>query len=72
MGENTFDIRRVRAAVQAAPDYADAKAEQDRLLAEKERAEAAYAAASARVNQIWDREADRLYAPAPVTNPDQG
>lgn len=64
MGGNTFDIRRVRAAVEAAPDYTDAKAEQDRLLAEKERADAAYAAAAARVNEIWDREADRLYGPA--------
>ncbi|OHU47284.1 hypothetical protein BKG82_26910 [Mycobacteroides chelonae] len=62
----------MRAAVEAAPDYADARALRDRLLAEKESVDAAYAAACDRVNEIWDREADRLYGSASARHTDQG
>lgn len=57
------DYQRLREAVESAPDYADAKAEQDRLHTLKEQADQAVAAASSRVSDIWDREADRLFGP---------
>ncbi len=56
-----YNSRLVREAVEAADDYASAKAEQDRLRVVKERADADYSAATERVNQIWDRESDRLF-----------
>lgn len=60
-----FDSRTLTKAVESAPDYAEAKAEQVRLYALKEQADAAYLVAQLRVDAIWDREAIRLFGPPP-------
>jgi hypothetical protein len=65
MNRPNFDARTLTEAVESAPDYTQAKAEQVRLYALKQEADEAYAAASRRMNEIWDREATRLFGPPP-------
>lgn len=61
----SFDHRRLRHAVESAPDYpaaaAAAAAEAAKCQAAKEQADAAHRAASEAVSAIWDREAHRLF-----------
>ena len=57
----SFDQRRLRHAVESAPDYPEAAAQAANCLAAKEQADTAYAAASEVVSAIWDREALRLF-----------
>lgn len=57
----SFDHRRLRNAVETAPDYADAAAEAAKCQAAKEQADTAHRAASEAVSAIWDREARRLF-----------
>lgn len=65
MTRPNFDARRLTEAVESAPDYAEVEAERLRLYALKQDADAAYAAASRRMDEIWDREATRLFGPPP-------
>ncbi len=65
MTRPNFDARTLTEAVESAPDYAEVKAEQVRLYALKQEADEAYAAASRRMDEIWDREATRLFGPPP-------
>jgi len=65
MSRPDFDARTLTEAVESAPDYAEVKAEQVRLYAMKQAADEAYAAASRRMDEIWDREATRLFGPPP-------
>lgn len=57
----SFDHRRLRHAVESAPDYPAAAAEAAKCQAAKEQADAAHRAASEAVSAIWDREARRLF-----------
>lgn len=57
----SFDHRRLRHAVESAPDYPAAAAEAAKCQAAKEQADAAHRAASEAVSAIWDREAHRLF-----------
>ncbi|MGA9376354.1 MAG: hypothetical protein WBV64_15270 [Mycobacterium sp.] len=66
MARPKFDARTLAEAVESAPDYAQVKAEQVRLYALKQEADGAYAAASRRMDEIWDREATRLFGPPPT------
>ncbi len=68
VAEISFDAQRLRQAVEAAPDYADAMAEANRLYAIKQQADEAYRAAAAVVGAIRDREAEQLFGPPPSLN----
>ena len=69
MTRPNFDARTLTEAVESAPDYAEIKAEQVRLYALKQAADEAYSAASRRMDEIWDREATRLFGPPPSRGP---
>lgn len=65
MARPNFDARTLTEAVESAPDYAEVEAERLRLYALKQEADEAYSAASRRMDEIWDREATRLFGPPP-------
>ncbi|WP_241473893.1 hypothetical protein [Mycolicibacterium neoaurum] len=65
MTRRNFDARALAEAVEATPDYQEAAAEKARLAALKEKTDAAYNAAATRVDEIWEREATRLFGPPP-------
>ena len=57
----SFDQRRLRHAVESAPDYPAAREQAAKCQAAKDQADAAYRTASEVVSAIWDREARRLF-----------
>lgn len=56
-----IDSKRLREAVESAPDYAAAQAEANRLYTLKQQADDAYSTATKQIEAIWDREAERLF-----------